>query len=337
MAGRRRKKKTLEHKESKETKKRKKREDEDEESSSDTEDLPSALSPKKKSKYEYEKGDLVFAKFRTFPYWPALFHQYRSRKKASVYFFEESTIDNKKTLSVPISSIKPYTCQEKEYYITEGKKKYQEDFQCGLERAHEYLQKRVFLEVPDLFADDEDEDDNDDEDDDQEVQENGNEVVNTSNRIDENDGDIEEEQTAEQEKKLNSSIFKSARKSQRKQRAESKPYVNWIIKNGKERLYKIRRGLATSERHRIFFHGSQKERDGLKYSSGCGPVKCEQQSEKLLNILTEWYNQRKEFIDESVNVITYVSDVWLPESIILSIQHLKKVSHEEAEDILLNG
>ena len=44
-------------------------------SSDEDDDLPCAISPKKKprsSKHDYYQGDLVFAKFRSYPWWPAL-------------------------------------------------------------------------------------------------------------------------------------------------------------------------------------------------------------------------------------------------------------------------
>eukprot|EP00111_Clytia_hemisphaerica_P011267 TCONS_00032995-protein len=121
-------------------------------SDSDGDFLPSPLKRKRES--GFEQGDLVFAKFNKFPYWPALFHSNcPKKKKANVYFFDYASLENKKTFAVSVKSIKPYRCAEKSDLIASGTEKYKEEYSSGVERALDYLQKRAVGKVHNFFED----------------------------------------------------------------------------------------------------------------------------------------------------------------------------------------
>jgi len=123
------------------------------------------------------------------------------------------------------------------------------------------------------------------------------------------------------------------RKSLRARKQVSKySHILSYIKQAKPTLKQILNGKRPSERHTIYTCGRVSEKNGLKLRAGFGPVGDEDLRVEIMTLLLEYYKELKGKPD-----LTYVSDVWLPEAIIFSIQEIDKVDRERAEEMYQAG
>lgn len=297
------------------------------------EDLPNPFTPVKMQPSDFKEGDLVFAKFEKYPFWPAVFYKYMKRRKrkspyALVHFFESATEDNtnKKVYKISLSKLKSYTCEERDELIKVGES--ESDFNYGMEKCDDYLTKRALGKISDFFYAVDEEEDDEDEDEERE-----NEEQKSENDLDEDKNNKSENVSQEIKSTQMSPIkaimsYDSNRRSRRNASSCNKQLLEWVKQSSKPFLFAVTRGEQTSNRHSTFIKGTQKEKDRLKWSSGFGPLD-EDQSDDLLRMLVTWY--QKEFPESSFNPITYVSEVWLPEAIIRGIANTQQISLSEAE------
>jgi len=280
----------------------------------DDDDLPAAFSPLKKSVKEYKRGDVLFAKFQRYPYWPAVFFRYvqpRGRGKAMhawVYFFEENSSEGKKViLKLPISRLRDFNCKERDDLIKIGKEFHPSSYCVGISQAEDYLLKRAVGKTKDFFA-----------------------------VVEENNIECTEECPSENVVKKCLNVpekpeLKSLtpkRKSTRQERLMNKELTEWIRRESKPLLLNIWKKKIKSFRHNTFMQGGQNEKKRLKFMSGFGPM-GEEESEEVFGLLVDWFNC--ECKTSVVNAVTYVSEVWLPEAVINGLMVTKNLTRDAAE------
>lgn len=105
------------------------------------------------------------------------------------------------------------------------------------------------------------------------------------------------------------------------------------IRQAKPILKQILDGKRSSERHMTFMSGTTNERNQLKHRAGFGPIGNEAVRTQIMDRLVEFSRE----IKGNTLGISYVSEVWLPEAIIWSIQEINHVNRERAEEMFLEG
>jgi len=321
----------------------------DDEKASDTDsddDLPPLFTPTK-ANAKFQRGDLLFAKFRTCVYWPGVFYRYMGKKKtkkckpkAYVYFFDDTSDLSlnpntyKRILPVCIDRIKRFTCPEKDGIVEAGSK--QKGFAHGISQAEDYMRKHALGKIPSFFEytnveenninDKDNDEDNDDEDDVDQDQTTGSQKENLSDNVllssDDEGTDNEKDGKAKlTPKKLFTGV-------QEKPKYESDVLKTWIKNHSRPILAMITRGEKESRRHQTFCNGTQKQKDKLRWDSGFGDLD-ERSGEEIFDRLLEWF--RDTFNSSEYNAIQYVSDVWLPEACIHALSSVKSISYADAE------
>ncbi|XP_014665846.1 PREDICTED: PWWP domain-containing protein MUM1-like isoform X3 [Priapulus caudatus] len=103
----------------------------------------------------------------------------------------------------------------------------------------------------------------------------------------------------------------------------------------KEYLRKIAEGTIVSKRHKNFCGPSARLKNGLKHCTGLGPFTDSDQIDDLLKYLTDLH--KRLFGDTLTTCVDYVFEVWLPEAIIYCMRKKRKMSTARAEEYCLRG
>jgi len=286
-------------------------------------EFPSPFLPSKSRSTSFKMGDLVLAKYRQFPYWPAVFYKYMLKKngvkKARVHFLENLTeSENKSLMTIRVESLKFYITRNKQDILLN---KHSEDLGKSYDRADDYLRKRALGKVVDFFADlvssSEDE-----------CEEEMGEEKCLATHIP-HDHTSDETSDSENEEELTKIETKSKVDINTEYHSS---ITSWVKDNSRDILRKISMGEISSDRHRTFFYGTQKERDKLKWNGGYGSLQTQQgEPDELAKILIEWCKEDCSSF-QPFNRISYIFNVWLPEAIIRAISFINDKSFKEAEE-----
>ncbi|XP_069030290.1 PWWP domain-containing DNA repair factor 3A-like isoform X1 [Embiotoca jacksoni] len=112
---------------------------EDEESDEDEEELPSFSMQVDKKPSSITEGVFVWCKFRNEPFWPALVKSVnRRQKKASIKFVDHSIVQKKNGFTVALKSLKPFDCEEADELMCKAKEKYEKVIAWSLELITDY-------------------------------------------------------------------------------------------------------------------------------------------------------------------------------------------------------
>ncbi|XP_065060303.1 uncharacterized protein LOC135687627 [Rhopilema esculentum] len=296
---------------------------------SEGEDLPAAFTPIKKTPETMARGDVVWAKFKAEPYWPGVFHSIVKGKKPKVwvYFFDKNwNIEGMNRVILPINEkfVFPFCCDEdkKKTFLEEGTAS-DDNFMQYVKFAEEYLASKAAGKINDIFEYESQPDDESD------------------------NNSLEFPQSTSKRRKLevvNITPTKSPTKFKDlvtgkswrtgTSKEEQKQLLS-AIKKTRPTLEKILHGEIECKRHTIFTKGTTKEKNMLKHSSGYGPIDDDKIAEKVLEKLLEWYNNSKK--RRRFNSVTYVSEVWLPEAIIMALMDSRNIGRQKAEEIFNNS
>lgn len=293
----------------------------DEEDGED-DDLPVAF-PLAKDEEKFKKGDLCFAQYPKYPFWPALFYSHMQKKKngkqrAYVYFFDElSKIiefngkSKKKVIPVYVNNIKRFTCKERNELVEKGM--VYKDYSNGIEQAEEYMRKRALGKIDDFF-----------EYVFQEVPVSDGEEGDSREDVENPCKEISDKKILVNDKKKCMSLFEYST-SNTKMAVE---IITWIKTFSRTILNDITNGSIESRRHQIFHTGTQKDKDKLRWYSGFGELN-ENSANEILNLLVSWFT--KDFPGSDFKAVSYVSDVWLPEAYIHALSNIKNILPQVAE------
>ncbi|XP_047139851.1 PWWP domain-containing DNA repair factor 3B isoform X2 [Hydra vulgaris] len=273
-------------------------------------DLPSFQSVQLKD--QYSKGQVVFAKIKKYPYWPAVFYKMASKSHGYIHFLEKATENTKQTIKVPLKNIKHFNCPEKEEIISIGRKN--DDFNFGMNQAEDYLCKRALGKIPSFF--DNSIADKCIEGETQTLYQKSHHLKMTT------DNDTLSEITNKKRlttNEVNDQITKGVAVN---------PRLMESIMLSRVTLQNIATGKEFSYRHAVYTKGNRKEKSGLKWLGGYGPLN-DQESDTVVETLLSWYKEDH----LPYNPISYVLDVWLPESIIRGIASINNLNYEEAEEL----
>ncbi|XP_029311182.1 PWWP domain-containing DNA repair factor 3A-like isoform X2 [Cottoperca gobio] len=113
---------------------------EDERSEEDEEEeLPSFLMQVDKKPPSITTGAFVWYKYRNYPFWPALVkYVNRKQKKASIIFIDDPLIPQKKGFTVALKTLKPFGCEEATELVCKAKEKYDAAIEWSLELITDY-------------------------------------------------------------------------------------------------------------------------------------------------------------------------------------------------------
>ncbi|XP_065671510.1 PWWP domain-containing DNA repair factor 3B isoform X6 [Hydra vulgaris] len=275
-------------------------------------DLPSFQSVQLKD--QYSKGQVVFAKIKKYPYWPAVFYKMASKSHGYIHFLEKATENTKQTIKVPLKNIKHFICTERDEIISIGRKN--DDFNFGMNQAEDYLRKRALGKIPSFF--DNPIADKCIEGETQTLYKKNHHLKMTS------DSDTLSEIT--NEKRLTTNEVN--KNDQITKGIAVNPRLMESIMLSRITLQNIATGKEFSYRHTVYTKGNRKEKSGLKWLGGYGPLN-DQESDTVVETLLSWYKEDH----LPYNPISYVLDVWLPESIIRGIASINNLNYEEAEEL----
>ena len=287
-------------------------------------DLPTPFTPVKDND-DFKKGDLLFAQYPKYPYWPGVFYRYikkrkcTSKQKAYVYFFDElskllyNNNSTKKIIPVSVKKLKRFTCKERDEIITVGSD--HKIFLNGMEQADEYMRKRALGKMTSFFEFVVEEHDSTNRD--------GGDMREHENKV-QILHDIPQEDIMEKVKIYRKSLFEVDKGNT----TVTKNVILWIKENSRSLLRDIMTGKKSSERHEIFINGKQKDKDKLRWRSGFGELN-ETSANEIFDLLISWFTE--DFQGSKYNAITYVSDVWLPEAYIHALSQTKNILLQDAE------
>eukprot|EP00794_Sanderia_malayensis_P009793 gene9793-10792_t len=272
----------------------------------DDDDLPEAFTPLKKMADSFTEGDLIWAKYKKDPYWPAIFHSLMKKKNgkvAWVWFVDETwkmTNIVRKIVSVPSDKITSYHCDPRmrEEIMKEGRE----------------FKSKVNFENIIQFAD---------------------EYAETKAESEEDEPNVRPRGSAKRSINFKKMFSQSRSKRGTTMQQKYKALLD-ALEDTRPTLLRIFEGEIESERHEIFLHGTTKNKNMLKYRSGFGCIEDEKMADDILDKLRQWFEQCGNKC-ESINASTYVSEVWLPEAMILAIMKCEGVEREKAEEIYING
>lgn len=289
--------------------------------SSDDELMTEPFSPSQESN-QFSVSDIVWAKYFKEPYWPALIKRVvtgkrKSDKKILVQFLGW----HKCLFKIQPKKLVHFACdpsQRAEFLGVKEKlkdKELQDLFEQALIEAEDLLNRKGLGKSLDDEVDEADFEIFEDEDDNQDDGGTGKEMEENLSR-----------QTP--------SLFE-CRKSLRAKKQVSK-YADILsyIRQAKPVLRQILNGTKSSERHLTYTSGRVSEKDNLKRRAGFGPIADGNLPEKIMDILTKFYEEVKGSQDITYQ---YVTDVWLPEAIIWSIQQIDHVDRQTAEKMYSEG
>lgn len=306
----------------------------DSSSDSDTE-LPEGLSPIVGDFPICEK-DIVWLKWKKFPAWPAFVrHIYRKKRrihKLSVAFIEGNS-DMPKRLRVTYKSktIVPFVDKQKDQFKMEGeniqdpvmKRKFIE----ACEIAENFLHKKALVSLNreefSFFgeSDEEEEVESDTNESSQPVNHEST-MSDVEKRLSDSDSESDyyhTPQTAEPSVKELERL--------RKMTAKQENLVNYIkSEEMKKYLLDIFYKRKNSTRHHAYFHGTIKEKNGLRYA-GFGPIYNEEQEEEIVDTTKKWLY---ELPKKDVPDISYILDVWIPEAVVYALIKVKGYSRKKA-------
>jgi len=297
----------------------------------DSDDLYNPFSPIEHPPEEMEEGSVVWAKFKNEPFWPAIFYRMEKEHKIWVYFFDETwKIPNMKRIINPVNEVIPFCCGQdrKEIIMEEGtaldrRKCGKEQFLESLRAAEEYLTSKASGNIANFFT------------------------YESEDEISFHDVDEEESATPKRKKRQlkrktkkdkTPTTFKDVIASQNKSSSSPRNRYKELIKainKTRPTLKKILAEEIECERHQIFKNGTASQKNMLKHHSGYGPIKNDYVAEHLLERLNRWFLACD--IQSHFNSVTYVSEVWLPEAIILGLMGTRNISREDAEKVFLDA
>lgn len=286
--------------------------------SSDDELLSDAFSPSQESN-QFSVGDIVWAKYYREPYWPAQIKKITGKRKQDQKFLVKFLAWHNCLFKVQPKKLVHFACDPNqraeflEVKWTLQNKELKDLFDEALSQAENLLNRKGLgksldddFDVDDLQIFEENEEEN--------AEHNGEEMT---------DKDLPQE----------TSRLSECRKSLRARKQVSKySHILSYIRQAKPALKQILNGKRTSERHATYTCGRVSEKNGLKLRAGFGPVGEENLRDEIMALLLDYYKELKGSTD-----LTYVSDVWLPEAIIFSIQEIDKVDRERAEEMFQAG
>lgn len=290
------------------------------EGSSDDEELMSEpFSPSQEANNHFSVGDIVWAKYSREPYWPALVKKITGKNRREQKFGVKFLGWNDGLFKIQPKKLEHYAGdQNREKFKlirdTLKNKELKEKFDEAIDEADDFLTRRglgkSFDEELDLENDKEE-------------------------NIKEECEDEEEVQSvggAQTEDKYLQPCDTSVRRRSNRTKKQVSRYRDILshIRQAKPILKQILDGRRSSERHTTFTSGRKSERNQLKHRAGFGPVGNE--ALHIMEMLMEFYKEIKGDEDFS-----YVSEVWLPEAIIWSIQNIDHIDRQKAEKMYLEG
>lgn len=220
---------------------------------------------------------------------------------------------------VPVINVVPYCCDPclRQKFMEEGKtsKKYQHAFEESVKGAEEYTEERAKGRMLNFFQW---EDTDEEEEEEIEIENN--------------------KKTTKQ--KVNTALkFKDLLQEKRSKRITTSKQkfskLLYALDKTRPTLGKIFKEEVQCSRHETFLRGTTHEKNSLKYKSGFGPIDDDEITEEISEKLIRWF---KEDITTPyhINAVTYVSEVWLPEAIILALMNSQNANRETAEDLYLD-
>ncbi|XP_061566908.1 PWWP domain-containing DNA repair factor 3B-like [Cololabis saira] len=105
----------------------------------DEEDLPSFLTQMGKKPPAITDGAFVWCKYRNYPFWPAWVKSVnRKHKKVSIMFVDDLSFQQKKGLTVALKPLKPFDCEEADELIKKAKEMYDAAISWALALIDDY-------------------------------------------------------------------------------------------------------------------------------------------------------------------------------------------------------
>ncbi|XP_070542460.1 PWWP domain-containing DNA repair factor 3A-like [Ptychodera flava] len=302
----------------------------------DDDDLPDVFNtPTSQKGCVFKPEEIVWARIRKAPAWPAIVKSIHKKKhKASVYFIGYPQT-RKRGFGVNIRNLKPYNCSERDHFIDSVDT---EKFKGCVQQVDDYLRKRglgtVNVSSPLEFFQEEDSQsfqvDDDAFFDLPEESEDDNEPEMKEESVNTRDGPKKDNVKTPIAKRKKVYAEKRGTACQRKMQK----FLDFIMKNdkAKDQLIAIANGTQYSERHHIYMNGPNSKKMQLKFT-GFGPIVDENQQEDLYHYLLELYGKHILEKTGGFSGISYVTEVWIPEAILIAIENVRKVSRKEAVKI----
>lgn len=114
-------------------------EDEGSDHDEEEEELPSFLMQSDKKPPSITEGAFVWSRFRHYPFWPALVKSVnRKQKKASIMFIDDPMSHKKKGFTVPLKNLKPFDCEEADELKCKAKEQYDAAIEWSLDLITDY-------------------------------------------------------------------------------------------------------------------------------------------------------------------------------------------------------
>ncbi|XP_072038986.1 uncharacterized protein [Amphiura filiformis] len=333
---------------------------------SSDDDLPDVLSQESN---KINEGDIVWAKIRNYPFWPAVVKKlYKAHGKASVFFAGELNKSTQKGKGVSMKGMKPYSCSEKDKYIDTGLKHPKvpkEEFQEAVDLAENYITKRglgkaqgaSFFTIKDysdttptkstlsltctpsmragLPLHDTPSSPLTPPCDTPDKGLMDSPIWKTGRALSENlDQSIEEEGDDS-----SSDVDEETMERRKSLNKFQDRLVRYITKrpHAKEHLVNIFHRKVKSLRHELYFTAGSEAQTKLKYLRGFGPITDDDKQDELIRFLRKAYEENcsQTDKDDCVVLTSYLIDVWFPEVIIFALQKTQRVGHKRAEQLFI--
>ncbi|XP_072039189.1 uncharacterized protein [Amphiura filiformis] len=333
---------------------------------SSDDDLPDVLSQESN---KINEGDIVWAKIRNYPFWPAVVKKlYKAHGKASVFFAGELNKSTQKGKGVSMKGMKPYSCSEKDKYIDTGLKHPKvpkEEFQEAVDLAENYITKRglgkaqgaSFFTIKDysdttptkstlsltctpsmkagLPLHDTPSSPLTPPCDTPDKGLMDSPIWKTGRALSENmDQSIEEEGDDS-----SSDVDEETMERRKSLNKFQDRLVRYITKRpqAKEHLVNIFHRKVKSLRHELYFTAGSEAQTKLKYLRGFGPITDDDKQDELIRFLRKAYEENcsQTDKDDCVVLTSYLIDVWFPEVIIFALQKTQRVGHKRAEQLFI--
>ncbi|ESP05517.1 hypothetical protein LOTGIDRAFT_228069 [Lottia gigantea] len=298
-------------------------------SEEDDDDLPEFLTNSEEQGYTPKEDDLIWFKYRHYPFWPAKIlkiTKLKGRLKLRIYFFGEA---QKFTVNYSKNSVLPYFHPKKDILTEKGKdtdnKVLKESFLKSIKDVTSEVMKKASVSLNSsptekhCFQ----------------LNSSGEESFNsiTSFKDEQSEFKLNWKQRGQLSfnSKITDKMLEKCRKRKERLQERNKILVDFIKTDKvKEYLFGVYRGQIESESHQKF-HTSATEQNHLRFKArSFWYLEDEEQITEVFDVLKDYY---KEVSGCEINNIGYIVDVWFPEAVVYSLIKKRRLTKSKAWEI----